>query len=539
MQQYDYIVIGAGSAGCVVAERLSQDPNTSVLLLEAGGKNNSALLSIPLAAAAVLNKPAFSWCYNTEPEPYLNNRSINWPRGKVLGGSSSINGMIYIRGQRQDYDGWAAQGNQGWSFDELLPYFIRNEKNSRGASSHHGDNGPQWVGEIAHEFEMSDRFIAAAEAAGIPANNDFNGPQQEGVGYFQAMIKDGRRQSSATDFLHLCKKRKNFTLITKAMTNQILIENGVAIGVSYSRGKQTLIARCSKEVLLTAGAINSPQLLELSGIGDRDRLQALGVELHHHLPGVGENLQDHLTSNVCQSMTKGKTFYDEMRPLSFIKNIVRYFGSRSGLLALPAAQVGVFMKTSDNLPTPNAQIHFAAAAGTYNNKGDMVPTPGVTASVCLLRPTSRGSVHCQTTNPLDHPEIRANYLQTEEDVADMLSALKKTRQIFATPLLDEFGCTEETPGAHLQSDEQLIEYLRQYSVSVYHPVGTCKMGADPMAVVDDRLRVHGIANLRVSDASIMPNLISGNTHSCCVVIGDKCADMVIQDQLLKKRQEVS
>ena len=528
--QYDYIVIGAGSAGCIVAERLSRDPSTTVLLLEAGGKNNSLLLSIPLAAAAVLNNKNYSWCYNTEPEKNLNSRSINWPRGKTVGGSSSINGMIYIRGQRQDYDNWAAQGNEGWSYDELLPYFIRNENNSSQSGPFHGKSGPQWVGDIAHEFEISDTFIEAAVEAGIPLNSDFNGPTQEGIGYFQAMIKKGRRQSSATDFLSLCKKRSNFTLITKALTDKIIILNGQAVGVRYQCGKKQITTRCNQEVILCGGTINSPQLLELSGVGDSTRLTELGIDVQHHLPGVGENLQDHLTTNVCQSMTKGKTFYDEMRILAFTKNIFRYLFRRTGLMSLPAAQVGVFMKTNAEIGTPDAQIHFAAAAGAFNNRGEMVPVPGVTATVCMLRPTSRGSVHCISSDPRQHPAIEANYLDTEHDVSILLAALKKTRELFHSPVFDEFGCKEETPGEAAQSDQDLIEYLRQHSVSVYHPVGTCKMGSDPAAVVNHRLQVHGVKHLRIADGSIMPNLISGNTHSCCVVIGDKCADMILQDQ---------
>ena len=531
-KRYDYIIVGAGSAGCVVAERLSRDPSKTVLLLEAGGKNNNMLLSVPLAAAAILTNKKFSWCYNTEPEKNLNNRSISWPRGKTLGGSSSINGMIYIRGQREDYDNWAALGNRGWSYDELLPYFIRNENNNDLSGPYHGNSGAQWVSNIAHEFEMSDTFIEAATDSGIPLNNDFNGASQEGVGYFQAMIKNGRRQSSATDYLSLCKKRKNFILITKALTGKIIVDNGEAIGVQYQHRKQQIIAYCNHEVVLCGGAINSPQLLELSGIGDSTRLKKIGIDLNHHLPGVGENLQDHLTTNVCQSMTKGKTFYDEMRPLSFTKNIFRYFFRSAGLMSLPAAQVGIFMKTDDALKSPDAQVHFAAAAGSLNDDGDMVPVPGVTASVCILRPTSRGSVHSTSKDPNQHPAIIANYLDTQHDMDSMLAALKKTRALFHSPLFNKFGCHEETPGKAIQSDEGLIEYLRQHSVTVYHPVGTCKMGCDSMAVVDDRLRVHGIKNLRVADGSIMPSLISGNTHSCCVVVGDKCADMIIEDQNL-------
>ena len=328
------------------------------------------LLSVPLAAAAVLTNKKCSWCYNTEPEKNLNNRSISWPRGKTLGGSSSINGMIYIRGQRQDYDNWAAQGNHGWSYDELLPYFIRNENNNDLSGPYHGNSGAQWVSNIAHEFEMSDTFIEAATVSGIPLNNDFNGASQEGVGYFQAMIKNGRRQSSATDYLSQCKKRKNFILITKALSDKIIIDSGKAIGVQYQYGKQQIIAYCNHEVVLCGGAINSPQLLELSGIGDSARLKNLGIDLNHHLPGVGENLQDHLTTNICQSMTKGKTFYDEMRPLRFTKNIFRYFFRGAGLMSLPAAQVGIFMKTDDALETPDAQVHFAAAAGCFAAFGE-------------------------------------------------------------------------------------------------------------------------------------------------------------------------
>ena len=532
---YDYIIVGAGSAGCALAYRLSREASRRVLLLEAGGKDSSPLIHIPLGFAFLMKHPTVTWGYETEPEPNMHHRRIAWPRGKVLGGTSCINGMVYIRGQREDYDHWSDLGNTGWSYEEVLPYFKRSEHKAEGANEWHGYGGPLWVEDVADQqkLDLADIFIQAAIQQGLPYNEDFNGARQEGVGYYQTNIKRGRRQSSARTFLHLCKKRPNLTVVTGALVQRILIEDGSAVGVEYRRSvkKSSVIekAYASGEIILCGGVINSPQLLELSGIGDTQHLQSLGVEVRQHLPGVGENLQDHLTINVQQGLHGVPTFFEESRPLAMIRNVFKYLMKGTGLLAHPAAQVGVFLRTEDDVERPDAQIHFAPAASEPDKKGNLKPKPGTTATVCYLRPESRGSVHIRSADPTAAPVIRANYLDTEQDRRAIVAAVRRVRDIFKAHALDKYRGEEFRPGSLVQSDEQILDFVRAEAESVYHPVGTCKMGSDAMAVVDERLRVHGIKRLRVADASIMPRLISGNTHAPVVMIAEKCADMLLQD----------
>jgi choline dehydrogenase len=532
---YDYIIVGAGSAGCALAYRLSREASRRVLLLEAGGKDSSPLIHIPLGFAFLMKNPKVNWCYETEPEPNMHHRRISWPRGKVLGGTSCINGMVYIRGQREDYDHWRDLGNAGWSYDEVLPYFKRSEHKAEGSNDWHGYGGPLWVEDVAdnQKLDLADMYIQAAVQQEIPYNEDFNGPTQEGAGYYQVNIRKGRRQSTARTFLAACKNRPNLTVITGAQCERILIENGVATGVEYSvAGKkesrvEQVFAR--SEVILSGGTINSPQLLELSGIGDREHLATLGIDSVHHLPGVGENLQDHLTINIQQGLHGVTTFYEESRPLAFIKNLFKYFTKGTGLLAHPAAQVGVFFRSSDDADRPDAQIHFAPAASEPDSKGNLKPKPGTTATVCFLRPESRGSVHIRSKDPLAYPAVRANYLDTEGDRKSIVDAFRKVREIFTAPALNKYLGEEFMPGPLTQSDAQILDYVRAEAESVYHPVGTCKMGSDKMAVVDERLRVHGVEHLRIADASVMPNIISGNTNATAIMIAEKCADMLLQD----------
>jgi choline dehydrogenase len=537
--KYDYIIVGAGSAGCALAYRLSREASRRVLLLEAGGKDSSPLIHIPLGFAFLMKNPKVNWCYETEPEPNMHHRRISWPRGKVLGGTSCINGMVYIRGQREDYDHWHALGNQGWSYDEVLPYFKRSEHRAEGANEWHGYGGPLWVEGVAdnQKLDLADIFIEAAVQRGLRYNEDFNGPSQDGAGYYQTNIRKGRRQSSARTFLRACINRPNLTVTTGALCERILIENGVAVGVEYrvtgSKVSRVERAYARGEVILCGGVINSPQLLELSGIGHREHLESLGVEVRQHLPGVGENLQDHLTINIQQGLHGVPTFYEESRPLAMIKNLFKYLMKGTGLLAHPAAQVGVFLRTADDVDRPDAQIHFAPAASEPDGKGNLKPIPGTTATVCYLRPESRGSVHIRSKDPMAPPAIRANYLDTENDRSAIVAALRQVRDIFAAPALAKYLGNELQPGPLAQSDEQILDYVRSEAESVYHPVGTCKMGSDAMSVVDDRLRVHGVQRLRVADASIMPKLISGNTHAPAVMIAEKCADMLLQDAGVK------
>jgi choline dehydrogenase len=538
-REYDYIIVGAGSAGCALAYRLSREASRKVLLLEAGGRDTQPMIHMPLGFAFLMKNAAVNWLYETEPEPNMHNRKVAWPRGKVLGGCSSINGMVYIRGQRQDYDHWHALGNEGWSYDDVLPYFKRSEHRADGGNEYHGYGGPLWVQEVANEdkMEMADLFVEACVQTGLPYNEDFNGASQEGAGYYQLNIKRGLRQSAARTFLKQCEQRPNLTLETGALTERILLEDGRAVGVQYSKskGKKTTIeqAYARGEVILCGGVINSPQLLELSGIGDSDRLTSLGIPVAADLPGVGENLQDHLTINVIQGLQGTNTFYEESRPLSLLKNIVRFFTQRRGLLTHPASQVGVFFRTNDKEKLPDAQVHFAPAAGEYDKRGNLKTVAGTTATVCHLKPESRGSVHIKSSDPAQAPAIHANYLNEESDRTAMIAAVRKVRQMFGAPALDRYRTQELQPGPAAQSDEEILSFIRAHGESVYHPVGTCKMGNDDMAVVDDRLRVRGVEGLRVADASVMPRVPAGNTHAPTVMIAEKCADMLLQDAGIK------
>lgn len=534
-QTYDYIIVGAGSAGCALAYRLSREASRKVLLLEAGPRDKNPMIHIPLGFAFTMKSESIGWCYETDPEPNMNGRKLSWPRGKVLGGTSSINGMVYIRGQREDYDHWESLGNEGWSYEEVLPYFKRCEHKAEGENAFHGYGGPLWVQEVAKtdKLELAHLFVQASVQTGLNFNEDFNGANQEGAGYYQLNIRNGLRQSTARTYLAQCEHRPNLTLETGAMTNRILIEDGRAIGVEYSQKKgkaaATKKAYAKAEVILCGGVINSPQLLELSGIGNSKQLEPLGIKMHKDLPGVGENLQDHLTINIQHGMHKVTTFYEETQALSMIKNIFKFFFRRKGLLTHPASQAGVFFRSSDKEKTPDSQIHFAPAASETDSKGNLKTAPGTTATVCHLRPESRGNVHIRSTDPAVYPNIRAMYLATEGDQKAMIAAVRRVRDIFAASALDNYRGNEIRPGQDVQSDEDILEFIRNEAESVYHPVGTCKMGSDEMAVVDQRLRVHGIESLRVADASIMPTITSGNTNAASVMIGEKCADMLLED----------
>lgn len=532
---YDYIIVGAGSAGCALANRLTREASRKVLLLEAGGEDRNPMIHIPLGFAFLMNHKTLNWCYQTEPEAQLANRRIKWPRGKVLGGTSAINGMVYIRGQAEDYDHWAELGCHGWDYDSVLPYFKRSEHKAEGANDYHGYGGPLWVEECQpkERLALADRFIQAAMETGLPFNPDFNAAQQEGAGYYQKNIRRGRRQSSYRSYLKAYRKRPNLSVLTGAMVSKVLIEDGRAIGVEYRSSKQqgTAPSRvyAKGEVILCGGVINSAQLLELSGIGNAEQLSALNIKVEKDLPAVGENLQDHLTINVIQGLHGIPTFYEQSRPLALLANIARYSAFGIGLLAHPAAQAGVFFRSSDKVTRPDAQIHFSPAASEDDGRGNLKSRPGTTATVCHLRPASRGSIHIRSTDPGAAPAIHANYLAAEEDAQTMLAAIKRVREIFAAPALDANRGKEFLPGPQCQSDADLMRYIRENAESVYHPVGTCRMGSDPDSVVDERLRVRGIAGLRVADASIMPELISGNTNAASIMIAEKCSDMLLED----------
>ena len=522
-------MVGAGSAGCAVAHRIASDSGLQVLLLEAGSADTNRMIHIPLGFAFLQKPHINNWGFKTRPEKYLGGRQIDLPRGKVLGGSSSINGMVYIRGQAEDFDRWAELGNEGWSYREVLPYFIRSEHNVNGANSFHGVDGPLWVGNTVDEFPIHQRFIDAAVQAGHPFNEDVNGERQEGVGWFPGNIKNGRRWSSARAFLGANGNLDNLTVVTGAQVDRIRVENRSATGVEVTVNGESRVIRAKREVVLSAGAINSPKLLELSGIGRKQHLEAQGIECVENLPGVGENLQDHWNAYIKQKVSGTKTWYSEARGLSLVRNLLRYVFAKRGFIASPVATIAVFFKASPEATRPDAQIHFSPAASRIGGRGNMVPIDGITVAACNLRPTSRGSVHIRSSETGEPPEIRANYLATKKDRTLAVAAFRKARAVLNQSALKGAVSQEYEPGKQVQSDAAILDYIRDTGEPVHHLAGTCRMGKDSLtSVVDSKLRVFGIDNLRVADASVMPELMSGNTHATCVMIGERCADFVLE-----------
>ncbi len=536
MTEFDYIIVGAGSAGCVLANRLTEDGKSTVLLLEAGGKDSSMMIHIPVGYAQTLKDPKVNWLYETEPDPGTHDRVHTWPRGKVLGGSSSINGLLYIRGQRQDYDGWAQLGLRGWSYDDLHPYFLRSQNQERDDLDGHAKGGPLNVSDVTEPHPVSDAVIEAGKALGLP-HRDVNGEDQEGVAYYQLTVKNGRRCSAAVAYLNPAKKRPNLNIETKALAARVLFEGKRAIGVEYTQNGQTHTARARAEVILAGGAINSPQLLELSGIGDPERLQQHGIDVVSALPGVGENLQDHFVMGVRYRMKPGSPSVNQQsRGLAMIGEVFKYLTQRKGLLTLSAAHIAAFIKTRPELATPDVQYHILPATmdmQKMTETGDMVleKQPGITIAPCQLRPESRGSVHIKSPAHDSHPAIRPNYLSDPLDQQTAVAGLRWARELAEQPALAKYIEHEMEPGAGLQSDEALLDYARESGGTIYHPVGTCKMGpdGDKMAVVDDQLRVRGVEALRVVDASVMPRLVSGNTNAPTIAIAEKACDMIRAD----------
>ncbi len=530
---YDFIVVGAGSAGCVLANRLSEDPGARVLLLEAGGRDTNPWIHVPVGYFKTLHNPNTDWCYRTEPCPELNGRALDWPRGKTLGGSSSINGLLYIRGQAEDFDHWRQLGNNGWSHDDVLPYFKRAENQERGADNHHGADGPLAVTDMRVRRDICDAFIAAADEIGIPRNDDFNGASQDGAGYFQLTARKGRRCSTAVAYLRPAKGRTNLTVQIHAQVERLLFdaENGRAVtGVSFTQQNRRREARLNPggEVVLSAGAIGSPQILQVSGIGPGGHLRDHGVTVRHALPGVGENLQDHLQIRMIYEVNV-PTLNDEINNLMRRAMIgLRYVLFRSGPMAMGASQVCIFTKTRPELETPDIQFHFQPLSADKPGL-EMHPFSGITSSVCQLRPESRGRIMIKSPDPSVYPTIEPNYLSTRLDQETAVEAMKLSRRLTETKALAPFIVTERLPGAKTVTDEDWLEAARTLSQTIYHPTSTCKMGNDPAAVVDARLRVHGIQNLRVADASIMPTIVSGNTNAPTIMIGEKASDMILAD----------
>ncbi len=524
----EYIIIGAGSAGCVLANRLSEDPSCRVVVLEAGGEDRNIWIHIPIGYGKTINDPRINWCYETEPDPNLADRRIFWPRGKVLGGSSSINGLVYIRGQAEDFDHWRQLGNPGWSFEDVLPYFKKSEDQARGGDDRHGAGGPLRVSDLGEKHPICEAFIDEAAALGIPRNDDFNGPSQEGVGYFQLTTRNGRRCSTAIAFLRPAMKRANLRVLTRAHAERILFDGRRATGVAVRRGGETVTLRATREVILAAGAINSPQTLLLSGIGPRDELQRHGIPVVHELPGVGANLQDHFQTRISHKCRFPITVNDIMAsPLRTLGAGLQYVLFRKGPLTISAWQVGLFAKTRPELASPDIQYHFLIFSSDRPAAG-LHKFPGFTTNVCQLRPESRGTITLKSADPLAPPAIHANYLSTELDRRTLIAGLNLGRQICAGPKMDHFILSEYLPGEAIKTDDEWLDYARRYGGSIFHPAGTCKMGNDAMAVVDPELRIRGIEGLRVADASIMPTVISGNTNAACIMIGEKASDLVRQ-----------
>jgi choline dehydrogenase len=526
-QTYDYIVVGAGSAGSVLANRLTANGRCRVLLLEAG-KPSHPWSPIPIGFARLLDNPAANWCYESEPEKNTGNRKIPVPRGKLLGGSSAINGMVFVRGQAQDFDTWAQLGNRGWSYRDVLPIFRDMESYDGGDDEFRGRGGPLKITDTTETGPLYDLIIEAAEQAGIRRNPDYNGAVQEGISMTQATINKGRRMSTAYCYLDPAKSRPNLDIRTNALTECLLLEGKRCVGVRFAIDGQVQEARAGREVIVSTGSINSPQLLELSGIGQPELLRGHGIEVRHELPGVGENLRDHYAARLKYEIGKpGLTYNDRARGLGLVWQALQFAIARKGLLNMPASPIRAYVKTREGLEAPDGSIAILPFFATPDRRIDK--RSGITLTANPLRADSTGSIHVRSAKPTEPPAIRFNFLSAQTDRDVTLGVIRIARRIMEAPVMDGIVSNEFAPGKAVQSDDELLAWALQTGETTYHPIGTCKMGSDPRAVVDERLRVHGLAGLRVADASIMPTATSGNTNAPSIMIGEKAARMVLED----------
>lgn len=528
-ESFDYIIVGGGTAGCVLANRLTESGKHSVLMLEAGKAARSLWVNIPAGFSKLLTNPTYNWRFQTEPEDATNNRVISVPRGKGLGGSTLINGMIYVRGQPQDYDGWAQRGCHGWSFADVLPYFRKLEDYDGPASSLRARGGPLPITEVKERPRIAEAFIEAAKAAGFEQNPDYNGERQDGFGYYQVNQKRGRRVSAAEAYLKPALNRPNLVVRTASHVTRILLDNKRAVGVIVQTKNQEVKIHAKREVILTAGAVQTPQLMELSGIGDPNILKPLGIDIKHALPGVGANYIDHFCTRMNWRVKLPVTLNEQTRGLKLGLAVTQYFASRSGILTLGTGLVHGFVRTRPELEGPDVQYFFVHAS--YENAAErkLDRLPGMTIGVTQLRPESRGTIHCKSPDPFAPPAIKPNFLATYEDRRAMVEGMKIARQIVEQAPLDPFRDKELSPGSLCQTDEDWLDFARRDGQTIYHICGTCRMGIDDNAVTDPRLKVHGIDGLRIADASIMPTMVSGNTQAAVFMIAEKAADLILED----------
>jgi choline dehydrogenase len=526
---YDYIIVGAGSAGCVLANRLTESGKHRVLLLEAGPRNSHFWLHVPLGYGKLFTNQRYNWCYTTESQPECHGRNVIAPRGKTLGGSSSINGLIYIRGQAEDFDHWRQLGNTGWSHDDVLPYFCKAEDNERGADEHHGVGGPLGVSDIRDEHPLAKAFIEAAVECGYPRNKDFNGAVQEGAGFYQNTMRGGVRSSTATAYLKPARQRGNLHVVSEALASRVLFDGRRATGVEYQVGGATRTVHANLEVLVAGGAFNSPQLLQLSGLGPAEHLRPLGIPVIADLPGVGDHLNDHYFARIILKARAPITLNDAVRNWrQGATAVLQYALSRRGYFAMPAISAGCFLRALPSSATPDVQCSIALYSA-HSIGGDLDPFSGFMITCCLLRPESRGHVRIKSADPRQAPAIHPNYLAAQKDRDTLVAGVKALRRIAQAPSLARHIADEFEPGPKCDSDNDLLDFIRRRGSTVYHPVSTCRMGQDPKAVVDERLKVRGFERLRVIDASIMPAVVSGNTNAATIMIAEKGADMVLAD----------